>query len=151
MPKDKKGHKNHIVHKMINQKTLHVGSHIMVNGVRARIESIGDADYIGYTTIDDSVIYIADPSMSYVEPIPLTAQVLAEIGFEEKINCGIKVFQKLSDEKSVKFIYDGPGIWRCNCYADKDSVSRVGMARRISYLHQAEQMLSVYGIELIKE
>ena len=134
---------------MIDPKELRIGAHISINGERVSVEQIA-SDYIGLKHKEGDYSGYP-PDRDRIEPIPITAELLHQIGFEDKIDCGIKIFQKEFGDYAVRFIYDGCNLWRCNCYTDNNLVCRVGMVRRISYLHQAEQMLSVYGIELIKE
>lgn len=140
---------------MIDPKELRIGSHVNLDNKRAKIVCLEPYSKIFPCSVEahrcglPTIYHLED--MHDLEPIPITEELLTELGFEEKINCGIQIFEKQCEAYAVRFIDDGNVFWRCNCYADNNLVCRVGIVRRISYLHQAEQMLSVYGIELIKE
>ena len=79
---------------MIDPKTLYIGSHVMVDGVRARVIRIDEpkdeheippCTLLRFKTLSDGKWYdCGGPADSgKVEPIPITAELLTELGFHE--------------------------------------------------------------------
>lgn len=146
----------------VDVKTLRVGSHILVNGKRERVRGLDE---------DNGLIirFPAEYAMANeVEPIPITPDLLKELGFEER---------------RMEYRYGKPDVW----YIDSESaqlekgnklvvpticVSSLGKAGypdwwvikvitgdkpmrsdncTVRYLHEAEAFLGLHNIELIEE
>ena len=145
----------------VDVKQLRVGSHILVNGKRERVRGLDE---------DNGLIirFPAEYAMANeVEPIPITTELLKELGFEER---------------RMEYRYGKPDVW----YIDSESaqlekknnlvvptitvssLEKIGCADwwviklitgdkpmrsdncTVCYLHEAEAFLSLYNIELIK-
>ena len=146
----------------VDVKTLRVGSHILVNGKRERIRGLDE----------DNGLIVRFPAeyvnANEVEPIPITPDLLKELGFEEK---------------RTEYLYGAPDVW----YIDSESaqlekknnlvvptitVFSLGKAGypdwwvikvitgekpmrsdscTVRHLHEAEAFLVLHNIELIKE
>lgn len=160
---------------MVDIKTLRVGSHILVNGKRVRVCGIRPVRspfnvfqvIIQHDASDLSSLGYVPSASNIVEPIPLTEELLMEMGYEQK---------------RMDFPYGKPDIW----YVDPESAKlmenelvvptvsiwpmekfgfadwwkiRVLVGDRpmyegeyvCRYLHEAEAFLSLHGVELIKE
>lgn len=135
---------------MVNPKELRIGSHVMVDGVRARVIRIDepkDEHEIPPCTllrfkalIDGEWRECGGPADSdKVEPIPITAELLEELGFEEKKDTYFNDWYirslKLTNDTGRACPY-----WPYN--------SQI----RLEYLHELETLYyMIYGEELIKE
>lgn len=72
---------------MIDARELRVGNHISVEGERCYVESIqGNGSLVGYITPQGDW-EATDPMNDWIEPIPLTAGLLTEIGFVKRTRC----------------------------------------------------------------
>lgn len=125
-------------------KTLRVGSHILVNGKRERVRGLDE---------DNGLIvrFPAEYVMAYdVEPIPITPELLTELGFED---CAKKRWHTEDWEKRwgkcqyLSFTKLYRGEWRVHYFdGAKDRGQTV-----VRYLHEVELFLALHNIELIKE
>lgn len=129
---------------MIDIKSLRIGSHILVNGKRVcvcgirRTPNLNNALTIVQYTTKDIVVFGEVPAGSNkVEPIPITPELLEELGFEIK-DYGYNEFWWLRSfnlnhkPDSIYWDYDG-------------SIS-------VDCLHELESLYYlIYGVELIKE
>lgn len=146
----------------VDVKSLRIGSHILVNGKRERVRGLDD----------DNGLIVRFPAeyvnANEVEPIPITAELLKELGFEER---------------RMEYRYGKPDVW----YIDSESaqiekgnnlvvptihvysLGNVGYADwweikvvtgdkpmrygncTVRYLHESELFLALHNIELIKE
>lgn len=142
---------------MIDPKELHIGSHVMVNGVRAEViridEPVGD-EYPQCTMlrlkaiIDMTRRTCACPANSdKIEPIPITAELLTELGFEKS-------------EDNIRRKIFTPNQWIYICRDnDKDyynarihSDINMNTSFRCKYLHELEAFLYLTSkTELIKD
>lgn len=145
----------------VDVKSLRIGSHILVNGKRERVRGLDE----------DNGLIVRFPAeyvnANGVEPIPITPELLKELGFEER---------------RMEYRYGKPDVW----YIDSESaqiekgnnlvvptihVSSLGKAGysdwweikvvtgdkpmragncTVRYLHEAESFLAFHNIELIK-
>ena len=117
----------------IDIRQLHIGSHIAINGERAKVISIDEHGLIGYRTPDD----LGRVGASDVEPIPITPELLKELGFE----------------------FRDKGCWqywsKSNFYLAKRNESSYWMYEGeigVQYLHELENLYSmIYDDKLIKD
>lgn len=133
---------------MIDPKTLHIGSHILVNGVRVEIECITNDSQIGYYLPNYDDWEACSPDRDWVEPIPITEELLTELGFVNTSSTRRIVYTKGCE-------YDG--MWaevrnlkdRWEVFvSDNDWDGRIV----VRYLHELEQFLYLTTkTELIKE
>lgn len=128
-------------------KTLRVGSHILVNGKRERVRGLDE---------DNGLIvrFPAEYVMAYdVEPIPITPELLTEVGFK---------YHEYNNGKLWE--WDLPGRYKCYGYLEFDEdTTTIWQGRlwyqkeyevdlRVEYLHDLENIFYMfYGVELIKE
>lgn len=136
---------------MIDIKTLHIGSHVLVNGKRERVRGLDE----------DNGLIIRFPAeyvnANDVEPIPLTPALLEELGFKtknQKYNTKCWRRTEIPQEgrrlPSIEFIT----FWLyrngyCKIHYRMDFMNINVIACR--YLHEAETFLGLHNIELIKE
>lgn len=116
-----------------------IGSHILVNGKRERVRGLDE----------DNGLIIRFPAeyvmANEVEPIPITAELLVELGFRKEDG-----FMRLwSKDNNRNFSYiefsTVRAKWRLYI-SDTDGSNTV-----VGYLHEAEAFLALHGVELIKE
>lgn len=146
----------------VDVKSLRIGSHILANGMRERVRGLDE----------DNGLIIRFPAeyvnANEVEPIPITPELLTELGFEER---------------RTEYLYGAPDVW----YIDSESAQlekknnlvvptitvsslwKVGYPDwwmikvvtgdkpmrsdncTVRYLHEAESFLGLHNVELIKE
>lgn len=121
----------------INISTLHIGSHVLVDGKRVRVCGITKRK-IGYHhpggRKDTHLCYAR---LNEVEPIRITPELLTEIGFEHKDHGYFELWWKggftlTHKPESVYYTHDG-GI-------------------DVEFLHELESLYCIiYGVELIKD
>lgn len=157
---------------MIEPKTLHIGSHVMVDGVRARVTDIEtNYDSLGATLLRFCAVIDGEKrtcgAFSYrdgVEPIALTSELLTELGFEKEtlqtrpkptIQYVDAEYAKLkaSGEKlivpriTIQYINVTNPFWSVSAYGEMGD-NRMA----VRYLHELEQFLYLTNkTELIKE
>ena len=131
---------------MIDINTLHIGSHVRIGGKMHRISAIdalnGQIGIDAYTTDAKGVKHPFGYKVEEVEPIPITEELLMELGFEciaryneswwQRGNKRIKIKGNYVEVEVYQGFYDA--TWRC------------------VYLHELEQFLYLTTkTELIKE
>lgn len=142
----------------VDIKTLRVGSHILVNGKRVRVCGISPVRSpfnVFQVTIQheakifSSLGYVPSTSNT-IEPIPITPELLTELGFED---CAKRRWHTEDWEKRwgecqyLSFTKLFRGEWRVHYFdGAKDRGQTV-----VRYLHEAEAFLALHGVELIKE
>ena len=129
---------------MIDPKTLHIGSHILVNGKQVEIESIINDSQIGCYTPNYDDWFGCDPREDSVEPIPITKELLTELGFLKMEEHGsVSVWMR----RNIRIDFYGTRITAMvgNDY-NKCEISS------ICHLHELEAFLYLTAkTELIKE
>lgn len=125
----------------VNVKQLRIGSHILVNGKRERVRGLDE----------DNGLIIRFPAeyvnANDVEPIPITAELLKELGFVNTSSSRRITYTKGSEyEDSWIEFKNLKGRWEI--FVSKDNWDGRTVVR---YLHEAEAFLALYGVELIKE
>lgn len=115
----------------VDIKTLRIGSHILVNSKRERVRGLDE----------DNGLIVRFPAeyvmASGVEPISITPELLAELGFQYRDNTYWERWFLGSFDIERK---------ECSSYFDYNSEIR------LEFLHELEDLYyMIYGVELIKE
>lgn len=120
--------------------SLIIGCHIRVNGKRAKVISVESTGIVGCRADDDWLKVTSDD----IEPIPLTHELLDELGFEEdKTDIAKRVggyyiyFHQINNLR-----------WRVSL--EEENCTNYGNCI-VRYLHEAESFLGLHNVELIKE
>ena len=121
----------------VNIKTLHIGSHVSVDGKRVRVCGITQRK-IGYHHPDERPdAHLRYARIHEVEPISITAELLAELGFQYRDNTYWE-----------RWFLGGFDIERKEGSSYFDYNSEI----RLEYLHELEDLYYlIYGQELIKD
>lgn len=129
----------------VDIKTLRIGSHVEYDGKRVRVALVRD---------DGCICEYKDNRQDVIvglgiekQPIPITPELLAELGFENT-SCTLRTTYTKGCE------YDGFWIGFRNLKDRWDLfVSNNNLDGRtpVRYLHEAEAFLGLHNIELIKE
>lgn len=123
----------------VDIKTLRVGSHILVNGKRERVRGLDE----------DNGLIIRFPAeyvmANEVEPIPITAELLVELGFKKED--GFMRLWSKDDNGHFSYIEFSAIRDKWRLYPSGTD----GSQTVVRYLHEAEAFLSLHNIELIKE
>lgn len=118
---------------MIDVKKLSIGSHVCVDGKRVRICGITKRK-VGYHSTGKPCEHLRYARLSEIEPIPITLELLTELGFEYQDNTyweswHYDIFTIEREEHSSYFDCDG--------------------YMRLKYLHEIENLYYMsYGEEL---
>ena len=126
---------------MIDINTLTIGSHVLFNGERVKIEGISKIGFVyGVKTTNDETWYHPDE----FSPIPITEKLLTELGFEKNTDNIIKVpiYTKTIENdfriEVKKFHgYDEWQFYVDDC--DHDSMGDLAL----HYLHEAEAFVNI--------
>lgn len=131
----------------VDIKTLRIGSHILVNGKRERVRGLDD----------DNGLIIRFPAeyvnANEVEPIPITPEILKEIGFKYHEYDNGKLWEwdlpnGYKDYGYLEFDEETTTIWRGRLWSMKE----IEVEFKVEYLHDLENIFYMfYGVELIKE
>lgn len=120
----------------VDVKTLRIGSHVLAGGKRIRICGITKRK-VGYHLMGkpcERLTYVRDCE---VEPIPITPDLLAELGFQYRDNTYWE-----------RWFLGGFDIERKEGSSYFDYNSEI----RLEYLHELEDLYYlIYGVELINE
>lgn len=123
----------------VDVKQLRVGSHILVNGKRERVRGLDE----------DNGLIIRFPaeyvSANEVEPIPITAELLVELGFRKED--GFMRLWSKDDNGHFSYIEFSAIRDKWRLYPSGTD----GSQTVVRYLHEAEAFLALHGVELIKE
>lgn len=131
----------------VDVKTLTIGSHILVDGKRERVRGLDE----------DNGLIIRFPAeyvnANEVEPIPITPEILTEIGFKYREYENGKLWEwdlpdGYKDYGYLEFDEDTTMIWRGRLWSMKE----IEVEFKVEYLHDLENIFYMfYGVELIKE
>ena len=131
----------------VDVKTLRIGSHILVNGKRERVRGLDE----------DNGLIIRFPAeyvnANEVEPIKITPEILAEIGFKYHGYDNGKLWEwdlpdGYKDYGYLEFDEETTTIWRGRLWSMKE----IEVEFKVEYLHDLENIFYMfYGVELIKE
>lgn len=141
----------------VDIKQLRIGSHILIDGKRERVGGIRPSKLhnsfqviIQHEASDFSSFGYVPSASDMIEPIPITPELLTELGFED---CAKKRWHTEDWEKRwgecqyLSFTKLYRGEWRVHYFdGAKDRGQTV-----VRYLHEAEAFLALHGVELIKE
>ena len=125
----------------VNVKQLRIGSHILVDGKRERVRGMDE----------DNGMIIRFPAeyvmANEVEPIPITAELLKELGFVNTSSTRRITYTKGSEYEDlwieVRNLKDRWEVFVSDNNWDGRIVCR--------YLHEAELFLVLHNIELVKD
>lgn len=123
----------------VDIKSLRVGSHILFNGKRERVRGLDE---------DNGLIvrFPAEYVMACeVEPIPITAELLVELGFKKED--GFMRLWSKDDNGHFSYIEFSAIRDKWRLYPSGTD----GSQTVVRYLHEAEAFLALHGVELIKE
>lgn len=134
---------------MIDTKTLRIGSHVLVNGKRVRVEGLttmrmmkgNPLKMLVFPATIISKVYV----LTQVESIPITPALLAELGFEHIPGSDMWV---LACNRHIQIGRITDDTWTVTIYLRDVSLIDRCMCR---YLHEAESFLSLHNVELITE
>lgn len=144
----------------VDIKTLRIGSHILVNGKRERVGGIRPSKLhnsfqviIQHEASDFSSFGYVPSASDMIEPIPITPEILTEIGFKYHEYDNGKLWEwdlpdGYKDYGYLEFDEDTTTIWRGRLWHMKE----VEMEFKAEFLHELENIFYMfYGVELIKE
>lgn len=123
----------------VDIKTLRIGSHVLVDGKRERVRGLDE----------DNGLIVRFPAeyvmANDVEPIPITPDLLKELGFRKED--GFMRLWNKDDNGHFSYIeFSAIGDkWRL--YPSGTDGSSIV----VRYLHEAEVFLALLGVELIEE
>lgn len=129
----------------VDVKQLRIGSHILVNSKRERVGGIRPVKspfntfqvIIQHEASDFSSFGYVPSASDMIEPIPITPELLAELGFQYRDNTYWE-----------RWFLGGFDIER----KDGSSYFDYNNEIRLEYLHELEDLYYlIYGVELIKE
>ena len=101
-------------------------------------------DFVGYCNIDAEEIYLDASYMKYVEPIPLTEEILKANGFEyEKRPENCMVFEKETDDIDIIIAHyqDTPNKFFTNIEANETEIRK-----DILTVHELQHALRICGL-----
>lgn len=127
----------------INVKNLTIGSHVSVDGKRVRVCGITKRK-IGCHPDGRPDAHLRYARACTVDPIPLTTDLLEEIGFEK----GNTDIVKRDNGHYICFHKIRNDRWRVSLEDDNCTYHGSTLCR---YLHEAEAFLALHNIELIKD
>lgn len=123
----------------VDVKTLRIGSHVEYEGKRVCVDEIRTLridEPIRLLVSYNGLMY-SNPSIDEVEPIPITPELLAELGFQYRDNTYWE-----------RWFLGGFDIER----KEGSSYFNYNSEIRLEYLHELEDLYYlIYGVELIKE
>ena len=129
----------------ININSLHIGSHVLVDGNRIRVCGITKRK-IGYHPVGETDKHLYYRRLNGVKPIPITDALLKELGFRHDNTSGWRkeidgywLFVNGMEEQG----------WRFSLYPPRTDWARPVLYAR--HLHEIEGQLAYYRVELIKE
>lgn len=129
----------------VDIKTLRIGSHILVNGKRERVRGLDE----------DNGLIVRFPAeyvmASGVEPIAITPELLAELGFEVNRRAFLYEYEKrwggtdgFFENNYLSFSQITDNIWRVHLYTNGTFYNGQTVVR---YLHEAESFLALHNVE----
>ena len=122
----------------IDIKSLRIGSHILVNGKRERVRGLDEANGLIIRFPAEYVL------ASEVEPIAITPELLKELGFEDdKTGIAKHVGGYFIFFHQISYLRWRVSLEGENCMNYGNTLCR--------YLHEAEALLALHGVELIPD
>lgn len=127
----------------VDIKSLCIGSHVMWNGKRRRVDAITE-DSIAFRIADTEQKMYDSATIESVEPIVITPELLTELGFEDDKTDIVKrvggyfiCFHQINNLR-----------WRVSL--EEENYTNYGNTL-CRYLHEAEAFLALHGVELIQD
>ena len=127
----------------VDIKSLCIGSHVMWNGKRRRVDAITE-DSIAFRIADTEQKMYDSATIESVEPIVITPELLTELGFEDDKTDIVKrvggyfiCFHQINNLR-----------WRVSL--EEENYTNYGNTL-CRYLHEAEAVLALHGVGLIQE
>lgn len=136
----------------IDIKQLHIGSHVLWNGKRRKVDAITD-DSIAFRIADTERKLYDSATIESVEPILITPALLEELGFKYHEYDNGKLWEwRYSDLYKaygyLEFDESTTTIWRGHAWNMKE----IEVEFRVEYLHELENLFyMVYEKELIPD
>ena len=136
---------------MIDPKELHIGSHVKYQDKIYRVFAIDErkqqVELCVYGTNTNHISRSIFCGVESINPIPITAELLTELGF--------KMTNEISDEHHIAWVREKP----LDAYIEYNMNAKLFFAHfgpfneiRVDYLHEAEfAFYLAYKQELIKE
>lgn len=128
----------------VDIKTLRIGSHVEYNGKRVRVALVRE---------DGCICEYKDNGQDVIvglgiekKPIPITPELLKELGFERDMRRGVTAYQIKRGEMWMGVAAMHDGLWRIEAMDDTYCYGNC----IVRYLHEAELFLGLHNIELIK-
>lgn len=125
---------------MIDIKSLRIGSHVEYNGKRVCVDEIctlRSKDAPIHLIVSRNRLVCGYPSIDEIEPIPITPELLTELGFKSKREGCWQHWWKDGFDLQHR---DESEYWHFH--------GDIGL----EYLHELESLYyMIYGVELIKE
>lgn len=131
----------------VDIKQLRVGSHVLLTceNKRVRIDGITNRK-IGYHRRADRTDHLAYARMNEIEPMPITPELLVELGFE-KVEEFVNAYRFIKADIDVQFVIYGERI----AVKVKQNDNHYP-AILVRYLHEIENFIYLtLGKELIEE
>lgn len=135
----------------VDIKTLRIGSHVEYDGKRVRVALVRD---------DGCICEYKDNGQDVIvglgiekQPIPITPEILTEIGFKYHEYDNGKLWEwdlpdGYKDYGYLEFDEETTTIWRGRLWSMKE----IEVEFKVEYLHDLENIFYMfYGVELIKE
>lgn len=142
----------------IDIKQLRIGSHILVNGVRAKVRRLNTVKYSETETFHILVRGVSPETGregecgcfaddEAVQPIPITPDLMKELGFVNT-SCTRRIVYTKGSEYEDSWIEFKNLKDRWEIFVSKDNWDGRTVVR---YLHEAEAFLALHGVELIQD
>lgn len=135
----------------VDVKQLRIGSHVMWNGKRRKVDAITE-DSIAFRIADTEQKMYDSATIESVEPIAITPELLKELGFEwrKDSSCWLR-YHNYDGVRYDWGIYaygcDG-GTWCFSLYLPD---FRIKPQLYGNDLHEIEGQLAYYGVEIIPD
>lgn len=135
----------------VDIKSLCIGSHVMWNGKRRRVDAITE-DSIAFRIADSERKEYDNATIEQIEPIAITPELLKELGFEWRKDSSC--WRRYHNYDGVRYDW---GIYAYDCDGGTWCFSLYLPDFRIkpqfygNDLHEIEGQLAYYGVELIPD
>lgn len=117
---------------MVSIKELRIGNHVLWNGERVKVDEISIGGAVGLIRQDGSDWFGYDAFR--LEPIPITEELLTELGFEKEYDLHFDYVKKFENELSLFITLHSNGCMRIEVW---DNTKHRGNMI-CHYLHELE-------------